>query len=80
MIDFAAARRSRPGRCSTGLLAWTEPARERLGLEVDLPERNGAQRAREALDSGVSIEEIYRDSVAETRRTYAGAGHAAKPA
>ena len=32
------------------MLAWTEPARTQLGIEVDLPERNGAQRAREALD------------------------------
>jgi glutamate---cysteine ligase / carboxylate-amine ligase len=62
------------------VLVWTEPARTQLGLEIALPERNGAQRAREALDSGVSIEDIYRDAVAETRRTYAGAGHASKHA
>ncbi len=62
------------------VLVWTEPARTQLGLDVALPERNGAQRAREALDSGVSIEDIYRDAVAETRRTYAGAGHASKHA
>jgi carboxylate-amine ligase len=55
------------------VLAWSEPARTELGLDVALPERNGAQRAREALDSGVAIEDIYRDAVAETRRTYAGA-------
>ncbi len=54
------------------------PARSRLGIEVALPERNGAQRAREALDEGASIEEIYRAAVAETRRTYAGAGETAK--
>jgi carboxylate-amine ligase len=52
------------------LLAWTEPARSMLDIEVDLPERNGAQRAREALDAGVSIEDIYRDALAETKRTY----------
>jgi glutamate---cysteine ligase / carboxylate-amine ligase len=52
------------------LLAWTEPARSALGIEVALPERNGAQRAREALDAGISIEDIYRDAIAETRRTY----------
>ena len=28
------------------LLAWTEPARSQLGIKVDLPELNGAQRAR----------------------------------
>jgi carboxylate-amine ligase len=52
------------------MLAWTEPARTQLGIEVDLPERNGAQRAREALDGGASIEDIYREAVAETKRTY----------
>ena len=60
------------------VLAWTEPARTALGIAVDLPDRNGAQRARESLDAGVSIEDIYRDAVAETRRTYAGAGETAK--
>jgi carboxylate-amine ligase len=54
------------------VLVWTEPARTQLGLDLQLPERNGAQRAREALDSGASIEDIYRDAVAETRRTYSG--------
>lgn len=52
------------------LLAWTEPARSQLGIDVELPERNGAQRAREALDAGAAIEDVYRDAVAETRRTY----------
>jgi len=59
------------------VLAWTEPARARLGIEVELPGRNGAQRAREALDSGVAIEDIYRDAVGETRRTYTAAKQAA---
>jgi len=54
-------------------VVWTEPARTELGIDLALPERNGAQRAREALDEGISIEDIYRDAVAETRRTYAGA-------
>jgi glutamate---cysteine ligase / carboxylate-amine ligase len=52
------------------MLAWTEPARAQLGIDVDLPERNGAQRAREAFEGGASIEDIYRDAVAETKRTY----------
>jgi carboxylate-amine ligase len=56
------------------VVVWTEPARTQLGIDLALPERNGAQRAREALDGGISIEDIYRDAVAETRRTYAGAG------
>jgi carboxylate-amine ligase len=60
------------------VLAWVAPARSQLGIEFELPDRNGAQRAREALDAGASIEDIYRDAVAETRRTYAGAGATAK--
>jgi len=52
------------------LVEWTAPARDALGLEVSLPALNGAQRAREALVDGQSIEEIYRASVADTRRTY----------
>ena len=58
------------------VLVWCEPARTQLGIDLALPERNGAQRAREALDAGVSIEDIYRDAVAETRRTYSGSQQA----
>ena len=73
MIDFRARRGGRDAGGARAVLAWTEPARSQLGIEVALPERNGAQRAREALAAGASIEDIYRDAVAETRRTYAGA-------
>jgi carboxylate-amine ligase len=52
------------------LLEWTAPARAELGLEVALPERNGAQRQRDELEEGRSIEEIYAGAVEETRRTY----------
>ena len=39
-IDFAAARGGRDRRRrSSGILEWTEPAREALGLEVELPPR-----------------------------------------
>jgi len=44
---------------------------------VRLPGRNGAQRAREAFGAGVAIEDIYRDAVRETRRTYTAAKQAA---
>ena len=52
------------------LVEWTEPARSALGIEFELPALNGAQRAREALAAGASIEDVYRDAVAETKRTY----------
>ncbi len=80
MIDFRRGELVETRALLDSVLAWTEPARAQLGIGVELPGRNGAQRAREALDAGASIEEIYRDAVAETRRTYAGAERAAEPA
>lgn len=56
------------------VLEWTTPAREALGLEVELPEANGAQRARRALAGGEAIADIYRAAVEETRRTYVREG------
>ncbi len=52
------------------LLEWAQPAAAALGLELALPELNGAQRAREALEGGMRLADVYRESVAETRRTY----------
>ncbi len=78
MIDFRRGVEVETRAVLEAVLEWTAPAREQLGIEVALPERNGAQRSREALDEGLSIEDIYRDAVAETRRTYVGAGDAAK--
>jgi len=79
MIDFRRGEEVPTRSLLEQVLAWTEPARAQLGLDLSLPERNGAQRAREALDSGVSIEDIYRDGVAETRRTYSGSQQAFRP-
>jgi carboxylate-amine ligase len=70
MIDFRRGGEVEARAALDSLLAWTEPARTRLGIEVALPQRNGAQRALEAFDAGVAIEDIYRDAVHETRRTY----------
>ncbi len=70
LIDFRRGTEVEAAAVLEGLLAWTEPARTQLGIEVELPARNGAQRAREALDAGIAIEDIYRDAVAETKRTY----------
>jgi carboxylate-amine ligase len=80
LVDFRRGEEIEAAAALEGLLAWTEPARMQLGIDVDLPARNGAQRAREALDAGVSIEDIYRDAVAETRRTYTAAPQGAEPA
>jgi carboxylate-amine ligase len=80
MIDFRRGEEVPTRSMLEQVLVWTEPARAQLGIDLRLPERNGAQRSREALDSGVSIEDIYRDAVAETRRTYGGAPHASERA
>jgi glutamate---cysteine ligase / carboxylate-amine ligase len=70
LIDFRRGMEVDAAEARDALLAWTEPARSRLGIEIELPELNGAQRARQAIDAGVSVEDVYRDAVAETKRTY----------
>jgi carboxylate-amine ligase len=70
LIDFRRGEEVEARAVLDGLLEWTAPARSALGIDPRLPERNGAQRAREALDNGVSIEDVYRDAVHETQRTY----------
>jgi carboxylate-amine ligase len=80
LIDFRRGAQVEAAAVLEELLAWTEPARTQLGIEVDLPAKNGAQRAREALDAGLSIEDIYRDAVAETKRTYTAAPQGAESA
>ena len=70
MIDFRARKEVEARAALEGLLEWSAPAREQLGIEVSLPARNGAQRARDALAEGTSIEHIYAQSVEETGRTY----------
>ncbi len=77
LIDFRRGEEIEARAVLEGLLEWTAPARSALGIEPNLPERNGAQRAREALDDGVSIEDIYREAVRETHRTYTAAKQAA---
>jgi glutamate---cysteine ligase / carboxylate-amine ligase len=72
MIDFRRGVEVETRAMLDSVLAWTEPARSQLGIEVELPARNGAERAREALRGGASLAEIQRQAVAETRRTYAG--------
>jgi carboxylate-amine ligase len=74
MIDFRKRRLMPTQAVVEELVRWTEPARSALGLEVDLPEQNGAQRAYARFAEGAPIEEIYRRSVEETRRTYAPEG------
>jgi glutamate---cysteine ligase / carboxylate-amine ligase len=54
------------------LLAWTAPMRGELGLSVELPAANGAQRQRALLAQGMTLPEAYAATVEATRATYAG--------
>ena len=73
-IDFATRGVISTRAALERLLEWTAPARAELGLDVPLPERNGAQRMRERLADGLTIPEVFREAVEDTRRTYAPAG------
>jgi len=74
LIDFGRGAEIEAAAELERLLEWTHPARDVLGLEVTLPDLNGAQRARRAREQGEAIESIYRNELAETRRTYVPEG------
>ncbi len=69
-LDFAARRLIETRAALERIVDWTAPAREAFGLEVTLPAENGAQRARRAFDGRASLPDVYREALAETRRTY----------
>ena len=53
------------------LLAWTAPIRAELGIDVpSFPARNGAQRQRRMIEAGATREEVFSDSVKQTRQSY----------
>ena len=73
-IDFD-AREVIPTRVALErLIDWTAPARETLGLDVELPDENGTQRMRRALAEGMPLPDVFREAVDETRGTYVPAG------
>ena len=53
-----------------GVLEWTDPARSALGLDVEIPSENGAQRGRRRLGELPSLVDVYREAVEETAATY----------
>lgn len=70
MIDFEAGEVVPTREVLERTVEWASPAAEAMGITVDLPAMNGAQRAREELEQGKSLEEILRLSVDLTARTY----------
>ena len=71
LIDLDRAEEYPAAAVADRLLAWTAPARSALGLDPALPDENGAQRQRRALEEGASMEDVYAAEVAECQRTYA---------
>jgi carboxylate-amine ligase len=72
LIDLVSGVTYPAAQAPERLMAWCEPMRSELGIDVSLPEFNGAQRQRQLLSSGLSLEEAYADTVARTRETYSG--------
>jgi carboxylate-amine ligase len=71
LIDLERAEEYAAAAAPDRLLAWTAPARSALGIDVALPEENGAQRQSRTLAGGAAIEDVYAAEVALTQRTYA---------
>ena len=71
LIDLARREEYPAAAARDRLLAWTAPARTALGIDISLPEENGAQRQKRMLAEGATIEEVYAAEVALTQRTYA---------
>jgi carboxylate-amine ligase len=71
LIDLVRAEEYPAAAARDRLLAWSTPARMALGIDVALPEENGAQRQKRAFAEGATIEDVYAAEVALTQRTYA---------
>ena len=72
LLDLESGRPYPADEALERLLRWSAPARSELGIEVLLPQLNGAQRQRRMIDAGIDSAEIYGLMVAKTRDTYAG--------
>ena len=71
LIDFRAGRELEARGALDQLIERTSEARDALGIEVGFPAKNGAVRLRDSVESGLSIEDAYRESVRSTAGTYA---------
>jgi glutamate---cysteine ligase / carboxylate-amine ligase len=71
MIDLDTADEFPAAAIPDRLLEWTAPARAALGIDVTFSAENGAQRQRNTLAAGASMEDVFRAEVALTQSTYA---------
>jgi glutamate---cysteine ligase / carboxylate-amine ligase len=72
LLDLDTGRAYPAAAAVDRLLEWTAPVRSELGIDVSLPQQNGAQRQHRMLEGGMSLHEVFAAVVAETRDTYAG--------
>ncbi len=70
MLDFTTGQLISTRAAIEALVEWTAPVRSELGIDTRIPERNGAQRARAALEDGASLREVYAAGIEEARTTY----------
>jgi carboxylate-amine ligase len=70
LIDFERGEEYPARAAIERLAAWSAPIRAELGIELNFPERNGAQRQRRLIEAGATREEVFAASIAETRQTY----------
>ncbi|HEX2015593.1 MAG TPA: YbdK family carboxylate-amine ligase [Solirubrobacteraceae bacterium] len=70
LIDFQRLVEQPAPTAVEELVTWTEPIRAELGIDIVLPDLNGAQRQRRMIDAGVGMHEVFGASVRETRQTY----------
>ena len=70
LIDLDRAEQIPAAAAVDRLLQWTAPMRAELGIELAFPALNGAQRQRQAIAAGASMQEVFSAAVRETSQTY----------
>jgi carboxylate-amine ligase len=70
LIDLECAEEYPARDAIERLLAWTAPMRAELAIDPIFPERNGAQRQRQMIEAGATLEEAFAASVIETTESY----------
>jgi glutamate---cysteine ligase / carboxylate-amine ligase len=70
LIDLERAEEYPAREAVERLLAWTAPMRAELAIDPSFPERNGAQRQRQMIEAGATLEEAFAASVIETTESY----------
>ena len=70
LIDLGRAEEYPAREAIERLLAWTAPVRGELAIDPSFPERNGAQRQRQLIEAGATLQEAFAASVIETTESY----------